>query len=460
VRAGTALNREAPIKSTRHTNASVLVSVLWVLAILALIVVGVLYTARLDLTLGKHYGDRIQARYLALAGVEKAKALLYQDLKTRRAGGLNHSADLYDNPTEFQDIAFARGRFRVFHGGENDDGHNRIYGILDEERFLNFNTASAEDLMKLNGMTPEVAASIVDYRDPDSNVSPGGAEYDDYAALRPPYVPRDGPFRTLGELQFVMGIPRQELLGEDANLNGLLDPDENDGELFKPPDNRDSRLDRGWIAQGTVFSGVRNVNAKGEARVNAQKAGEADLQSVTGITSELAKAIVEYRKENELKSVVDLLEVRQMSSNSGSGNSNGANKTPTGSPLIDRELFRDIADSFTVIDEESLPGRVNVNTAPMPVLLTLPGLDETLADAVVAHRSSTGFYQSIADLLEVPGMTESILKQLAPRVTTRSETYRITSEGRVTSTGARAMIQLTVRVGTDSIETLSYREDL
>ena len=83
-----------------------------------------------------------------------------------------------------------------------------------------------------------------------------------------------------------------------------------------------------------------------------------------------------------------------------------------------------------------------------------------MADAVVAHRSSTGFYQSIADLLEVPGMTESILKQLAPRVTTRSETYRITSEGRVTSTGARAMIQLTVRVGTDSIETLSYREDL
>lgn len=431
------------------------------LAVLALVVVGGLHSASLDLKLGKHYGDRIQARYLALAGAEKAKALLYQDLKMRRAGGENHRGELYDNPAEFQDVEFARGRYRVFHGGGRDDGKTRIYGVLDEERFLNFNTASQTELMKLDGMTPEVASAIVDYRDPDTTVSPGGAEYEDYAARRPPYVPRDGPFRTLGELQFVLDMPRRELLGEDGNNNGLLDLEENDGDLFMPPDNQDGRLDRGWIAQGTVLSEVQNVDAKGEARINAQDAGESELQTIPGITSDLAKAIVEYRKENEFKTVVDLLEVRRMtSSRSGSSRSSSSKKTPTGSPLIERELFRDIVDSFTVEDDESLLGRVNINTAEMPVLLCLPGMDEALADAVIAHRSSTGFFQNLADLLEVPGMTESILKQLAPRITTRSETFRITSEGRITSTGARAMIQLTVRVGTASIQTLSYREDL
>jgi hypothetical protein len=49
---------------------------------------------------------------------------------------------------------------------------------------------------------------------------------------------------------------------------------------------------------------------------------------------------------------------------------------------------------------------------------------------------------------------------VAPLVTARSETYRILSEGKVTSTGARQRIQVIVRVGLQDIQTLSYREDL
>ena len=57
-------------------NGSVLVALLWCLALLAVVVIGVLHTARLDLLVEKNYGDMIQAHYLALAGIEKAKALL------------------------------------------------------------------------------------------------------------------------------------------------------------------------------------------------------------------------------------------------------------------------------------------------------------------------------------------------------------------------------------------------
>ena len=57
-------------------HGSILVAVLWCLALLSIIVIGVLHTARMDLHVVKNYGDRVQAHYLALAGVEKAKALL------------------------------------------------------------------------------------------------------------------------------------------------------------------------------------------------------------------------------------------------------------------------------------------------------------------------------------------------------------------------------------------------
>jgi hypothetical protein len=60
----------------------------------------------------------------------------------------------------------------------------------------------------------------------------------------------------------------------------------------------------------------------------------------------------------------------------------------------------------------------------------------------------------------VPGLTRDIFKQLAPLVTARSETYRIVSEGRVDSTGARRRIEVIVGVGPRDVETLSYREDL
>src|SRR5581483_4833453 len=70
-------------------RASILVGLLWCLALLSVIVVGVLHTSRIDLLTVKNYGDRIQAHYLALAGVEKAKALLYQNARERSRSGKN-----------------------------------------------------------------------------------------------------------------------------------------------------------------------------------------------------------------------------------------------------------------------------------------------------------------------------------------------------------------------------------
>jgi hypothetical protein len=89
-----------------------------------------------------------------------------------------------------------------------------------------------------------------------------------------------------------------------------------------------------------------------------------------------------------------------------------------------------------------------------------PGIDPQLAQAIVSYRKSSGFLPNIAWLLRVPGITREIFKQVAPRVTARSETFRILSEGKITSTGARQRIQVIVRIGSSDIQTLSYREDL
>ena len=53
---------------------SILVGLLWVLALLAVTVTSVLYTARMDMMVAKNYSDSLQAQYLAIAGAEKAIA--------------------------------------------------------------------------------------------------------------------------------------------------------------------------------------------------------------------------------------------------------------------------------------------------------------------------------------------------------------------------------------------------
>ena len=119
----------------------------------------------------------------------------------------------------------------------------------------------------------------------------------------------------------------------------------------------------------------------------------------------------------------------------------------------------DIGDDLTTETSQNLPGMVNINTASLEVLACLPGIDREIAQGIISFRQSNGFFPNIAWLLKVPGMNRQIFKQVAPRVTTRSETYRILSEGKVNSSGARQRIQAIVHVDVTGVETLSYRED-
>lgn len=444
-------------------RGSILVGLLWCLALLSIVVIGVLHTARMDLQVGKNYGDRIQAHYLALAGIEKAKALLYHDAKERSRSRQNHGTGLYNSPADFENVSFGRGRFRIFRRGRDDEGGGILYGVSDEESRLNLNTISTNALSKLEDMTPDIVAAIADWRDADNAASPGGAESEYYLGLQPPYQTRNGPFQTVRELLMVRGISPALLLGNDRQLNGLTDSDKDDGkEHFASEQAADS--DFGWARLFTVNSTDDNVNAAGENRINVQTASEADLAKVSGLSSEIARAIVSYRGRTQLQSIADLLDVTAGNSQTNSGSSgNGQtiqnNSADSGRKVIDEDLLMDIADDVTVDSNNSQTGALNINTASLDALATLPGVDRELAQAIISYRQSSGFFPNIAWLLKVSGFGQSQLKQVAALVTARSETFRILSEGRVNSSGVRQRIQMTVHVGLNDVSTLSYRED-
>jgi competence ComEA-like helix-hairpin-helix protein len=214
----------------------------------------------------------------------------------------------------------------------------------------------------------------------------------------------------------------------------------------------------------TVESSIRNVSAAGQDRVNIQSADENSLTAVQGISPAIARAIVAYRGQNNYRSIADLLDVTPPPPQGSTNQSSSAAPGPppggsSGPKMISEELLMDIADDLTADSSGDLPGAININTAGLDVLHCLPGIDRELAQAIISYRRSSGFFPNIAWLLKVPGMTRDLFKQVAPLVSARSETFRILSEGKINSTGARQRIQVIVHIGLQDITTLSYRED-
>jgi len=474
--------RRTPYGGAGAERGVVLVGLLWCLVLLSVLVIGLLHASRTDLQLARMHADRIQARYQALAGIERAKALLYQDARERSRSGQSHNGRLFHAPQEFRDVTFGRGTYRVMRAGRPEEGGGVVFGVDDEESRLNLNTADVSAFEKLEGMTPEIPPSIADWRDGDNQVTPGGAELDYYLALTPPYRPRNGPFLSVRELLLVRAVPRELLLGASGSDMELPEEtDEGVGEVGVGEATETSGAARvmgppGWASLLTVHSGVANVSATGDPRVNVQTADEAALTGVRGVTSPIAKAIIAHRGQNRIESLADLLDVRQPQQGGSPGQPTPgsvpvAGETPPGAVpgrgggggggprLIDRNLLIEIADEVTVENGTTLEGVVNVNTASLEVLICLPGVNRELAQSIISYRSSTGYFANVAALLNVPGMTTEVFKQMAARVTARSETYRILAEGRIRSSGVRQRVLAVVRVGLSDVQTLAYREN-
>jgi type II secretory pathway component PulK len=248
----------------------------------------------------------------------------------------------------------------------NDEGV--AFGVIDEAGKLNLNLVNDEILLKLPNMTNEAAASIIDWRDSDTEPLPDGAENDYYLSLDEPYYAKDNAYETIDELLFVRGCTRELVFGEDTNFNNILDDNENDRDASLPEDDGDSTLDRGFVDYLTVYTGGPNVNAEGDPRIFINQAAPDGLtelleEKLTGNTQEIEDRILAARPYRNM-----------MDFYFRSG--------------LDAEQFAAVSDDITTIDSEQTVGQVNVNSAPEEVLAALPGLDENDASILIAARDN------------------------------------------------------------------------
>ena len=349
------------------------------------------------------------------------------------------------DPLTYQSEAVAVGDATFWLLGRSDGQGppgEPFFGLTDEAAKLNLNIATLEMLEMLPRMTPELAAAIVDWRDSDSDVTSGGAEDEIYQRLNPPYRCKNAPFESIDEMRLVYGMDMQTLFGEDANLNGVLDPNENDGDASLPDDNRDGRLDPGILEYVTIYSREPNTRTNGEARVNV--AGTDQQQ--------LATLLQEKFGTDRANQILQNFGVpggggAGPGGGAGAGGSAGAGGGRTGSGAggtgagtsvavrsvlefyirsgMTADEFAQIERDVTVSSGNTTEGLVNVNTASEAVLACIPGVGIDLAPSLVSYRQSNSSSRTtMAWVVEVLGQTNAI--QAGPYLTGSS--YQFTAD--------------------------------
>lgn len=70
------------------------------------------------------------------------------------------------------------------------------------------------------------------------------------------------------------------------------------------------------------------------------------------------------------------------------------------------------AESFALEEQQAESGLVNLNTATKEQLMTLTGIGEARAKDIIAYREEHGNFQSIEDIMKIPGIKEAAFAKI------------------------------------------------
>ncbi|MBL0699809.1 MAG: general secretion pathway protein GspK [Desulfosarcina sp.] len=253
-------------KILNNKNGIALFVVLWLIALLAVIVGEFSHAMRTEINITRNFKESTEGYYIALAGINRAVAeLLAREYSKPELFPSEEKTDETEWRTgaDIAPVDFGTGAYKVT--------------ITNESGKININKAAKNMLMMLlNSFDIDenekdiITDSILDWRDKDNLHHLNGVEDDYYQSLDPPYECKDADFDSVEELLLVKGVTEEIFYG-------------------------------GLESMVTIYSETGNIN------INA--ASEKMLLSIPGMTETAAQEIINYRSEQEIKSISELNDI-------------------------------------------------------------------------------------------------------------------------------------------------------
>ena len=203
-----------------RVRGSILIIALWSIFLLTVFAVSLSYGVRQKIDLVKRLEVRSVSRFLSEGCIQKTIVDVERCLQSKQFFFLkatdkdnvfgDNEVDLLSDLPNANTHLLHTIDFKSFHA---------YAGVFDEERKININTANLSTLTRLfkivlgydDMAAQELAASIIDWRDPDSllTIPVGSAEDSYYRNFPYAYEAKDGPFETIEEVLLVKGVTKE-----------------------------------------------------------------------------------------------------------------------------------------------------------------------------------------------------------------------------------------------------------
>ncbi len=403
----------------------ILVAVLLIVSLAGMVAAGLLFRMHSAVAASAAIDQGEEAYSAAMSGVRRAMYVLKE---------FPDDMDMWHNNEELfsgqlvHDDGSNKWYFTVYAPDLANPGEIR-YGLIDEGGKISLSSASEETLLALPNMTPELVDCLMDYCDQDDDVRQYGSEQSYYNSLEYPYMIKNGPLATLEELLIVKGFSAFTVYGEDYNFNGLLDENEDDGDISFPPDNADGILDAGLRQIATGITASPNSGGSG-GKVDINRATYHALSGLN-LPDGTARFIDLVRKDGyRFSSPSDLVEMRYVLKNDRTDAED--NTVYAGTPedsYVSRDDLASVNEQLSVGGggPSIVFGMLNVNTASKAALMAVEGIDEVAAQRIVDTRESMDSdMKSKVSWVRDEGILDQQSFSTASRMlTTKSYQYRV-----------------------------------
>ncbi|HET6425139.1 MAG TPA: hypothetical protein VFG20_15740 [Planctomycetaceae bacterium] len=423
-------------------RGSVLILVLVVVLMLALAAANFSNLMTTELEAVYSSSRDVETRALVDSGAEYAAYLLEHRTEPGKEN-LQHNPQLFLGVTVApSEQPLNNGRFTILAPYEHDPAAQLVrYGLMDESAKLNVNlianlvpdeNEARFALMGLPGMTEPVADAILDWVDADDNVRQNGAELETYESRNPPYSAKNGPIDTLEELLLVEGVTPELLFGEDANRNGLLDPNENDGDVSLPLDNADGVLQLGWSAFLTANSRELNLRYDGRTKIDLNNGLLTDLydQLEEEFGEDAAKFVIAYR----ISGPKDLPPESETETGTVASTTNKATQEKQANDAM-KGLFTSIAGAMSQGTGTVTRGGIDISKGGQNRIKSIWDIIGSRADVTIDGTNTTLSSPWSAE----PGAVAGVLPQLVDALSTTPDPFL---EGRININQARREVLL------------------
>ncbi len=144
------------------------------------------------------------------------------------------------------------------------------------------------------------------------------------------------------------------------------------------------------------------------SKININEADIETLGELPGIGQKKAKTILDFREENgKFKSLIELINIK------------GIGKKTLAKLLPYLEMIGDSTEVkafLTVEESKEILGKININSASKSHLISLNGIGEGKANAIIEYRKTNGPFKSIEEIKNVKGIGESIYQKIKGKI--------------------------------------------